>query len=66
MGLIGLVLGLMAAAFGAVAGLMGAAFGVVLGLLGPLTPLLIVFLVVFWLAGGTRKGSGYIGTGNRK
>jgi len=66
MGLIGLVLGLIGAAFGVVAGLMGAAFGVVMGLLGPLTPLLIVLLAVFWLAGGTRGRAGHVQTGDRK
>lgn len=65
MGLIGLVIGLIGAAFGVVAGLMGAAFGVVMGLLGPLSPLLIVLLVVFWLAGGTRERPG-VQTGDRK
>lgn len=69
MGLIGLVIGLIGAAFGMVAGLVGAAFGVVmglLGLLGPLTPALIVVLVIFWLAGGPKGGTGYARTGDRK
>jgi hypothetical protein len=66
MGLIGLVIGLIAAAFGVVAGLVGAALGVVMGLLGPLAPLLIVLVVVFWLAGGARERAGHVQTGDRK
>jgi predicted Co/Zn/Cd cation transporter (cation efflux family) len=69
MGLIGLAIGLIAAAFGMLAGLMGASFRVVFGLLhllGPLTPLLIVVLLIFWLAEGPREGTGYARTGDRK
>ena len=66
MGLIGLVMGLIGAAFGVVAGLLGAAFGVVMGLLGPFTPVLILVLIILWLAGGKKEGSGYVRTGDWK
>jgi hypothetical protein len=66
MGLIGLVVGLIGAAFRVAAGLMRAAFGLVMGLMGPLTPVLIVLLIVFWLAGGTKEGSGYVRNGDRR
>lgn len=68
MGLIGLVAGLIGAAFGIVTGLLGAVFGVLmglLGLLGPLTPFLIVLLVIFWLAEGPKRGTNYVQTGRK-
>ena len=69
MGLIGLVIGLVAAAFGILAGLIGAAFGIVgglLGLLGPLTPVLIIVLGILWLTGGQRGNAGYTQPGGRR
>ena len=47
-GLMGLIVGLVGAAFGVVMGLMGAIFGVVFGLAVPLSPFLLLILIV-WL-----------------
>jgi hypothetical protein len=47
-GLIGLIVGLIGAAFGVVMGMIGALFGVVFGLAVPLSPFLL-FILVLWL-----------------
>jgi len=54
-GLIGLLMGLVAAAFGIVMGVFGALLGLVFGLIVPLSPFLLFFLVVWLVVKGPSR-----------